>query len=69
MIEEKVESLDLFELLPSFPWEGPPLPRKMGVKWEQMKVFKRYDFHDLAAFTATGVAAAAIFMLLTRPKD
>ena len=25
--------MDLFNYLPMFPWEGPPLPRMMGVYW------------------------------------
>jgi hypothetical protein len=69
MIKEGLESLDLSELLPSFPWEGPPLPRKMGVKWEEIKIVKRYDFHDLVFYIGTGLAASAIFLLLARPKD
>jgi hypothetical protein len=44
MAMEKVikESSDLFGLLPPPPWEGPPLPRNLGVNWgEKLAINER----------------------------
>lgn len=27
----------IFDLLPCFPWEGPPLPRFFGITWSQLQ--------------------------------